>query len=55
LAPMPHRGRRNEPAWVLRIAEDLAPLKGWSIEETAIRTTDAFFNLFTKAERPAYE
>ncbi len=55
LAPMPHRGRRNEPAWVVRIAEDLAPLKGWSIEETAIRTTDAFFNLFTKAERPAYE
>lgn len=53
LAPMPHRGRRNEPAWVVRVAEDLAALKGWSVEDTAKRTTDAFFNLFTKAERPA--
>jgi len=52
LAPMPHRGRRNEPAWVVRVAEDLALLKGWSFVETAKRTTDAFFNLFTKAERP---
>lgn len=52
LAPIPHRGSRNEPAWVVRVAEDLAMLKGWSLEETAKRTTDAFFNLFTKAERP---
>ena len=52
LAPMPHRGRRNEPAWVVRVAEDLATLKGWSLEDTANRTTDAFFNLFTKAKRP---
>jgi len=53
LAPMPHRGRRNEPAWVVRVAEDLALLKGWSFEETAERTTNAFFNLFTKAKRPS--
>ncbi len=52
LAPMPHRGRRNEPAWVVRVAEDLAVLKNWSFEETAKLTTDAFFNLFTKAKRP---
>ena len=55
LAPMPHRGRRNEPAYVVRVAEDLALLKGWSFEETAKRTTDAFFNLFTKAKRPISE
>jgi len=52
LAPMPHRGRRNEPAWVVRVAEDLALLKDWSFEETAERTTNAFFNLFSKAKRP---
>ena len=52
LAPMPHRGRRNEPAWVVRVAEDLALLKNWSFEETAERTTNAFFNLFSKAKRP---
>jgi len=52
LAPTPHRGRRNEPAWVVRVAEDLAILKGWSFEETVERTTNAFFNLFNKARRP---
>ncbi len=55
LAPMPNRGRRNEPAWVVRVAEDLAVLKGWSFEETAERTTNAFFNLFKKAKRPLNE
>ncbi|PHR93277.1 MAG: LuxR family transcriptional regulator [Robiginitomaculum sp.] len=52
LAPMPYRGRRNEPAYVSRVAEDLAQLKGWSIEDTHNRTTDAFFRLFSKAKRP---
>ena len=55
LAPMPHRGRRNEPAWVVRVAEDLAVLKDWSFDETVERTTNAFFNLFTKAQRPQNE
>ncbi len=54
LAPVPYRGRRNEPAWLVHVAEDLATLKGWSVADTARRTTDAFFNLFTKAERPNY-
>lgn len=53
LAPVPHRGRRNEPAFVPLVAEKLAEIKGWPVDETAQRTTDAFFNLFTKAERPA--
>ncbi|MGJ8564803.1 MAG: TatD family hydrolase [Alphaproteobacteria bacterium] len=52
LAPMPHRGRRNEPAFVSHVADKLAEIKGWSPEDTAKRTTDAFFNLFTKASRP---
>ena len=52
LAPVPHRGRRNEPSYVSHVCEALAQVKGWSVESTAERTTDAFFNLFTKAERP---
>jgi TatD DNase family protein len=52
LAPVPHRGQRNEPAFVVDVARALADVKEWSIEETAQRTTDAFFALFSKAERP---
>lgn len=52
LAPVPHRGRRCEPAHVVHVAEKLADIKGWSLEDTATRTTDAFFKLFSKAERP---
>ena len=52
LAPVPHRGRRNEPAFVGHVCESLAEVKGWSIEQTRERTTDAFFNLFKKAVRP---
>ena len=52
LAPVPYRGRRNEPAYVKEVCEGLAAVKGWSFDETAQRTTDAFFNLFQKAKRP---
>ena len=52
LAPIPYRGRRNEPAYVTNVAQGLAELKEWSIEDTHERTTNAFFNLFTKATRP---
>jgi len=53
LAPVPYRGRRNEPAYVVEVATALGSLLGWTAEEVASRTTDAFFNLFTKATRPA--
>lgn len=52
LAPVPHRGRRNEPAYVVEVAEALGELFEWTAEETSTRTTDAFFNLFDKAVRP---
>lgn len=51
LAPVPHRGKRNEPAFIYEVCEGLAKVKGWSFAETAERTTDAFFNLFEKADR----
>jgi TatD DNase family protein len=50
---VPHRGKRNEPSFVADTAAMLAELKGVSVEELAQATTDNFFNLFTKARRPA--
>ena len=52
LAPMPHRGRRNEPAYVAHVLDKLAEIRGWSREEAETRTTDAFFALFDRIPRP---
>jgi len=49
LAPVPHRGRRNEPAWVARAAEVLAGVRGLSPAELAELTTGNFRRLFRKA------
>jgi TatD DNase family protein len=49
LAPAPDRGKRNEPAFVVRTAEVLAGLKGVSEEEIASATTKNFFRLFRLA------
>ena len=52
LAPVPHRGKTNEPAFVVHTATMLAELKGVSAENLATATTDNFFRLFSKAKRP---
>ena len=52
LAPMPHRGRRNEPAYVGHVLEKLADIRGWSADEADRMTTDAFFALFDRIPRP---
>jgi TatD DNase family protein len=52
LAPVPHRGRRNEPAWIGLVLDKLAELRGWSHEDAEARTADAFFGLFDRIERP---
>lgn len=52
LAPVPMRGRRNEPAYLPHILEKLAEIRGWSLDEADARTTDAFFDLFDRIPRP---
>ena len=53
LAPVPHRGKRNEPAYVAETARVLAETIGVSAEEIAAITTGNFFRLFSKMPRPA--
>ena len=52
LAPIPHRGKSNEPSFVVHTNEKLAELHNVSPEEMARQTTDNFFALFSKATRP---
>jgi TatD DNase family protein len=52
LAPVPHRGKRNEPAFVVHTAAMLAGLRGTTADEIARVTTDNFFCLFAKVARP---
>ena len=47
LAPVPNRGKRNEPAWVLRTALVLAELLGVAEQEIAFETTKNFIRLFS--------
>jgi TatD DNase family protein len=49
LAPVPKRGRRNEPAFLPYINETLARIKGMSAEATARQTSQNFFTLFSRA------
>jgi TatD DNase family protein len=46
LAPVPHRGKRNEPAYLKFIAEKVAQLKNISVEELAEKTTENAEKLF---------
>jgi TatD DNase family protein len=53
LAPVPYRGKRNEPAFVAATVAAVAALKGIDPKVLAAATTDNFFRLFQKAARPA--
>ena len=55
LAPVPFRGKRNEPAYVAHTASVLAETIGMSADEVAALTTANFFRCFSKVPRPAAE
>jgi TatD DNase family protein len=46
LAPMPHRGKTNQPAWVAHVAASLAAIKGLDVQTVARATSENFDNLF---------
>lgn len=52
LAPVPHRGQRNEPSYVVETAKVLAETRGLEPAALAAATTDNFYRLFSKIERP---
>jgi TatD DNase family protein len=52
LAPVPHRGRRNEPAYLPAVLAKLAEIRGWSGPAAEQRTEAAFFALFDRIPRP---
>jgi TatD DNase family protein len=50
LAPVPHRGKRNEPAFVVNTADTIAQLRGMSKEEIGEKTAENFYKLFPKTK-----
>lgn len=54
LAPMPFRGKTNQPGYVRYVAEEIARLRNISFEEVARATTDNFFRLFPQARTRIY-
>lgn len=50
LAPVPHRGKTNEPAWVVHVAEEIARLRDEPLERIEAVTTENYFRLFRHAK-----
>ncbi len=53
LAPVPHRGKSNEPSFMVHTVEKIADLKRITPKEVEDATTENFFTLFQKAEKPS--
>jgi TatD DNase family protein len=54
LAPVPYRGKTNEPAWVRHVGEFIAKLRDLPVEQVAEQTTDNFFRLFKHIDRNSH-
>ena len=52
LAPIPNRGTRNEPSFVVHTAAQVAEIKNVNFDLLSMTSTDNFFRLFNKAQRP---
>jgi TatD DNase family protein len=51
LAPVPFRGKQNDPSKVIHVAEKIAELRGVTVKEIADASTDNFYSLFNKIDR----
>ena len=51
LAPIPHRGKRNEPAYVIETARQIGELRGLSVEEVGANTARNFYRFFELPEK----
>lgn len=49
LAPVPHRGKENQPAYVVDVAKCIADVKGITLEEVARKTTANYYKLFNNS------
>jgi len=52
LAPVPYRGKPNEPSYVRYVGEEIAKLRGIALQDVAEATTENFYALFKDAKRP---
>lgn len=55
LAPVPYRGKRNDPSLVVHVAEKIAELRGISVQAVADASTENFYNLFNKIKAPIHQ
>jgi TatD DNase family protein len=51
LAPVPHRGKRNEPAFVVKVAEKIAELRGIPVDQVGRQTSENFRRFFSLLPR----
>jgi TatD DNase family protein len=54
LAPVPHRGKRNEPAFVTQVARQLGEIRNLSTEEIGFQTTENFYRFFGLKNQPGF-
>jgi TatD DNase family protein len=52
LAPVPHRGKRNEPTFVKEVARQIGELRGLSTDEVGLQTANNFYRFFSLHEKP---